>query len=147
MKKKLAYSTWAVLYIICAALGFVEEPEGFGKFLLTATGIIFFLPPFYLLLCARQERDQKTVRLLRLISICILCLSLVLIVLNFLSVYFDAYTGLFLHVLLVLFTDHTSLKTVTLRAGGFTAGAAAVAVVCRQEYGGRSRTPIFFSVS
>lgn len=104
MKKKLSYSTWAVLYIICAALGFVEEPEGFGKFLLTATGIIFFLPPFYLLLCARQERDQKTVRLLRLISICILCLSLVLIVLNFLSVYFDAYTGLFLHVLLVLFT-------------------------------------------
>lgn len=32
--------------------------------------------------------------------------------------------------LLVLFTDHTPFKTVTLRAGGFTAGAAAVAVVC-----------------
>lgn len=104
MKKTLIYIAWSVLYILCAALGFAQEQEGFGKFLFAATGIIFFLPPFYLVFRSRKEKDWKTVRILRFISICVLSLSLVLIVLNFLSVYFSAYTGLFLHVLLVLFT-------------------------------------------
>ena len=104
MKKSLVYSFWAVLYVLCAALSFVENPEGFGKFLLVATGIIFFLPPFYLVFRARKEKDRKTLKVLRLISICVLSLSLVLIVLNFLSVYFSAYTGLFLYVLLALFS-------------------------------------------
>lgn len=104
MKKSHIYSFWAVLYVLCAALSFVEDPEGFGKFLLIATGIIFFLPPFYLVLQARKEKDRKTLKVLRLISICSLSLSLVLIVLNFLSVYFSAYAGLFLYVLLVLFS-------------------------------------------
>lgn len=104
MKKSVVYCVWAVLFVLCAALGFAPEQKGFGKFLFTATGIIFFLPPFYLAFRARKERDRRTVQLLRIISICVLSLSLVLIVLNFLSVYFSAYTGLFLHVLLVLFT-------------------------------------------
>ena len=104
MKKSLVYSLWAVLYVLCAALSFVEDPEGFGKFLLVATGIIFFLPPFYLVFRAKKEKDRKTLKVLRLISICSLSLSLVLIVLNFLSVYFSAYAGLFLYVLLALFS-------------------------------------------
>lgn len=104
MKKNTVYSIWAVLYILCAALGFVENPVGFGKFLLVSASILFFLPPFFLTFRAKKEKDRKTMKILRLLSVCALSLSLVLIVLNFLSVYFSAYSGLFLYVLLVLFT-------------------------------------------
>lgn len=104
MKKSVVYGIWAVLYCICVGLGFVEEPEGFGKFLLTASSVIFFLPPFYLAWQARKEKNRKTLLVLRLVSIAVLALSLILIVLNFLSVYFSAETGLVLYVLLVMFT-------------------------------------------
>ena len=104
MKKSVIYILWAVLYCICVGLGFTEDPEGFGKFLLTASSVIFFLPPFYLVWQARKENDRRTVLVLRLISSLILAFSLVLIVLNFLSVYFSAQTGLVLYVLLVMFT-------------------------------------------
>lgn len=104
MKKSMIYSAWAVLYILCAAFGFVSNPTLFQKSLLIATCILFFIPPFFLLFQARKEKDRKTIKCLRLISICVLSLSLILIVLNFLSVYFSAYTGLFLYVLLVLFS-------------------------------------------
>lgn len=104
MKKSVVYILWAVLYCICVGLGFTENPEGFGKFLLTASSVIFFLPPFYLIFRARKENDRKTVLVLRLTSIVILCFSLILLVLNFLSVYFSAQAGLVLYVLLVMFT-------------------------------------------
>ena len=104
MKKSMIYGIWAVLYCICVGLGFVSEPAGLGKALLVATALIFFLPPFYLFFTAKKEKDRKTVLVLRLISISVLALSLVFLVLNFLSVYFSAETGLVLHVLLVMFS-------------------------------------------
>ena len=102
MKKSVVYGIWAVLYCICVGLGFVSEPVGLGKALLVATALIFFLPPFYLIFTAKKEKDRKTVLVLRLISIGVLALSLILLVLNFLSVYFSAETGLVLHVLLAM---------------------------------------------
>ena len=104
MKKTLIYGLWAVLYCICVGLGFVSEPEGLGKGLLVATALIFFLPPFYLVFTAKKEKDRKTVLVLRLVSIGVLALSLIFLVLNFLSVYFSAETGLVLYVLLVMFS-------------------------------------------
>ena len=104
MKKSLIYGLWALLYCVCVGLGFVADPAGFGKFLLVATALIFFLPPFWLLFQARKEKDRKTVLVLRLISAGTLILSLIFLVLNFLSVYFSAQTGLVLYVLLVMFS-------------------------------------------
>lgn len=104
MKKSVIYTVWAVLYCICVGLGFTKDPEGLGKFLLTASSVIFFLPPFYLAWQARNEKNRKTMLVLRLVSIAVLSLSLILIALNFLSVYFSAQTGLVLYVLLVMFT-------------------------------------------
>ena len=100
MKKSVVYAIWGVLYCICVGLGFVPNPEGFGKALLVISGLIFFLPPFYLL----WRADKKTVLTLRIISICALALALVLIVLNFMSVAWSAQTGLVMYVLLVMFT-------------------------------------------
>ncbi len=104
MKKTVVYGIWAVLYCICVGLGFVSEPEGFGKALLVMSGLIFFLPPFYLAWRAWNEKCRRTMLTLRLISGSALVLSLVLLVLNFLSVYVSARNGLVLYVLLVMFT-------------------------------------------
>ncbi len=104
MKKSVIYAVWGALYVLCAALGFVPNPTGFGKILLIATSLIFFLPGFYLAYLAKKENSRKTLLVLRLISGSILLLSVVFLVLNFLSVYFSAQTGLVLYVLLVMFS-------------------------------------------
>lgn len=104
MKKKVVYAVWGVLYGACAALGFVTPATGFAKAMLTLFSLIFFVPGFYLAFLAKKENDRKALLALRLISGGILALSLVFLVLNFLSVYFSAHTGLTLYVLLVMFS-------------------------------------------
>ena len=104
MKKSVLYIVWGILYCACVGLGFINAPQGLVKVLLVALSIGFFVPPFYLVFQARKEKSRKTLLALRLVSIGILVLSLILLVLNFLSVYFSAHTGLVLYVLLVMFT-------------------------------------------
>lgn len=104
MKKSVLYIIWAVLYCACVGLGFVDAPQGLGKVLLVAVSVGFFVLPYSLAFRAIKEEDRKTLRVLRLVSICELALALILLVLNFLSVYFSAHTGLVLYVLLVMFT-------------------------------------------
>lgn len=102
MKRTLAYILWGCMYIVCVGLGTVENPQGFGKLLLVLTGIIFFLPPGYLLYTARKTGDKKQLLLIRILSILSLALTLVLLVINFLSVGMDAATGMRLYELLNL---------------------------------------------
>lgn len=97
MKKSYIYIAWGVLYAICMALGFLQGAAGFGKVLLVASAVIFFLPPFYL---AVTDQSRKTQFVLRLVSICVLALSCVFIGLNFASVHFSPSVGLVLYVLL-----------------------------------------------
>lgn len=104
MKKAYVYAAWGFLYILCVILGFAENPVGLGKVVLIALGILFFLPPTVLLVQSRKENSRKTLLALRLISVMILSLSLILLILNFLSVYWSAETGNVLYVMLVMFT-------------------------------------------
>jgi len=104
MDKRIVYGVWAFFYCLCVGLGFVPNPEGFDKGMMIAIGVLFFLPPFYLAWQAWNQKCRKTMLVLRLISGGILVSSLLLLVLNFLSVYFSARTGLVLYVLLVMFT-------------------------------------------
>lgn len=104
MKKPLIYIVWGALYCLCVGFGFIPNPQGLGKALLVAVSLLFFVPPFYLLWLAKKESSCKTVTALRLLSICVLALSLILLVLNFLSVNFSAETGRFLFVALVMFS-------------------------------------------
>ena len=104
MKKSYVYAAWGVLYCICVGLSFVAAENAFEKALLVLTGLIFFLPPAYLLWRAKKENCRKTFLILRLISGCVLALSTVLLMLNFLSVYWGARVGLVLYVLLVMFS-------------------------------------------
>ena len=102
MKKTAVYIVWAVLYCACVGFSFVKDPTAGEKVFLVAMSILFFVPPFYLAFQARKEESRKTLLALRLVSIGVLSLSLILLVLNFLSVYFSAKAGLVLYVLLVM---------------------------------------------
>ena len=105
MKKNTGlYILWAVLYCASVGFSFVGDPTVGEKVFLVALSIGFFVPPFILLYRAKKEESRKTLLALRLISISVLALSVCMLVLNFLSVYFSAHTGLVLYVLLVMFT-------------------------------------------
>ena len=44
MNRKFLYTAWAVLFILCAAFGFVPERSGVLQALLTVLSLVFFLP-------------------------------------------------------------------------------------------------------
>ena len=86
MNKKLLLALWGILFILCAGLGFLPEPEGAVKYLMTALSLLFFVPGGLLLWNARKDQDKTTLKLIRNLSACSLGLTLVLIIANFLSV-------------------------------------------------------------
>ena len=101
MKERILYIAWAVLYAICAALGFYGEAEGFGKVLFVLTALIFFLPGIGLLILGYRGKRRKVLRRVRLISAVSLVLTLIFLVAN-VAVAAAETTNKVLHVLLVL---------------------------------------------
>ena len=45
MKKKSLFALWGGLFLLCAGLGFIPEPAGAVRWVLTGGSILFFLPP------------------------------------------------------------------------------------------------------
>lgn len=85
MNQKFLFTLWGGLFIVCAAMGFIPDPAGVGRILLTLLSIAFFVPPALALYQAIQAGDQPVLRLIRNLSALSLGLTLVLLVLNFLS--------------------------------------------------------------
>lgn len=102
MNHKTLYGSWVFLFILCAGLGFIPEPAGFGKAVLVLLALLFFLPPAWLLIRAVKAGQKKTVCLIRRISLASLVLTLVLLVANLLSVNAPDGLGVFLHILLTV---------------------------------------------
>ena len=102
MSKKLLCIFWAGLFILCAACGFIPEPEGTGQILTTLLSLLFFLPPACLLYQASKQKDTDTVRLIRNLSALSLTLTLVLLILNFLTVFGSERLGQILHHVLTI---------------------------------------------
>ena len=102
MNKKLIYTIWSCLFILCAGLGFIPEPEGSGQILLTLLSLLFFLPPAVLLQQAAKNADQHTAALVRNLSALSLGLTLLLLVLNFLTALRSEFLGQVLHYILVV---------------------------------------------
>lgn len=85
------YAVWAALYCLCAGLGFLPEPQGTVKTLLTGISFVFFLPPFLLAWYASKKEDRKIMKELRIVSLIALLLDVAFIVLIFTSAaYFSA---------------------------------------------------------
>ena len=98
MNRKLLYALWAVLFILCAGLGFIPEPERILRLLLMSLSLCSFLPPA-LLLCRSGRDDAKLIRNLSALS---LGLTAVLLILNFLTAFSSETLGLILHYVLTV---------------------------------------------
>lgn len=85
MNRKFLFALWAGLFIVCAAIGFIPDPTGAVRVLLTLLSAAFFVPPALLLYQAIRDGDTPVLRLVRNLSALSLGLTLVLLVLNFLS--------------------------------------------------------------
>ena len=101
MNKKLLFALWGILYILCAGLGFLPEPEGAARFLLTALAVVFFLPPAILL----ATGDLQSRKLIRNLSIASLSLTVVLIIANVLSIRGSTALGDGLYAMLIVISS------------------------------------------
>lgn len=102
MTEKKLYILWGALFILCAALGFIPEPQGFLKVLLVLVSVLFFVPGFWLLYRAFTSGNTEVAGYIRLISLVSLGGTLVFLVLNFLSAAATNAAGSFLYSLLVI---------------------------------------------
>ena len=102
MKKSYLFALWAVLFIICAGLGFIPEPAGAVRVLLTLAALVFFLPPAVLLYRASKEEDRNTLRLIRNLSAASLGVTLTMLVANVLSALGSTLLGNILYGILVI---------------------------------------------
>ena len=102
MKNKLLCALWGFLYIVCYALGHAGQEEVSQTAGLTAMGILFFLPPTWLLVDAIRVGNRKTVLALRWIAIGSLFLTVTAFLGNLAAVTASDAVGVFLHEILLL---------------------------------------------
>ena len=98
MNTKWLWTLWAVLFSLCAGLGFIPAPEGALNVLMTLLSLLFFLPPCLLL----RSADRAAAKLIRNLSAMSLALTLVLLILNFATAFSSEQLGLVLHYVLVI---------------------------------------------
>ncbi len=102
MKKWLLYSAWALMFVICAALGFIPEPKGTLYAILFIFALIFFVPPIILTYQSIKNGDIPELKRIRVICLIWLVLTLIMLGLNFLSVGFTAAAGRYVYWLLII---------------------------------------------
>ena len=98
MNKKTLFALWGVLFFLSAALGFIPEPQGALKAVMSAAAVLFFLPPAWLL----YRGDRETALLIRNLSALSLGVTLVTLILNFILAVSSEFLGTVLHYVLVV---------------------------------------------
>ena len=98
MNQKRLFALWGSLFIACAGLGFVPEPSGVLRGIMTGLSVAFFVPPAVLLY--RGSRD--TVLLIRHLSALSLGLTAGTLILNFTMAISSETVGNILHCILVV---------------------------------------------
>ncbi len=102
MNQKILYALWGGLFVLCAGLGFIPEPEGALRVVLTILSVGFFLPGALLLYQAQKGADRNAQRLIRNLSALSLGLTLALLVLNVLSALLSEMAGDVLYAMLII---------------------------------------------
>ena len=102
MKKKSLFALWGGLFLLCAGLGFIPEPAGAVRWVLTGLSILFFLPPAVLVYQGKKTGDGHLLALIRNLSAMSLGLTAVLLILNFLTAFRSELVGNLLHAVLVV---------------------------------------------
>ena len=98
MNRKMLFALWACLFILCAGLGFIPEPEGGLRVFCVAASLLTFLPPALLL----YGGEKNTVRLIRNLAALSLGLTVVLLIANFLTAFRSEALGQILHYMLII---------------------------------------------
>ena len=102
MSNKSLYSLWGVLFIICAALGFIPVPSDAVQRVFTAVSVLFFLPPVVLLYRAGKANDRSVPLLIRSLSLASLGLTLLVLIFSVLSAVQSEFWGNMLHGILTI---------------------------------------------
>lgn len=102
MKQKALFVLWGGLFILCAGLGFIPQPEGFLRGLMTAAALGFFLVGWLILYRADKTGDRDSLLLVRNLSLLSLGLTLLLLVFSFLTLNVSQRMGDLVHVILVI---------------------------------------------
>lgn len=102
MNQKPLFALWGGLFILCAGLGFIPEPSGAARVVLTMLSLAFFAPPALLLHRAIQEGNTDSLKLVRNLSALSLGLTLALLIFNFLSALRSEVLGNILYWILVV---------------------------------------------
>lgn len=105
MNKKLLTGLWAGLFIVCAGLGFIPEPESALQILMTLLSLFFFLPPTMLLYEAGRNQDRATILLIRNLAVLSLVSTMILLIFNFLTVLSSETLGQILHYMLIIISS------------------------------------------
>ena len=102
MNKKLLFTLWGILYILCAGLSFIPVYNSATRFLMNLLAILFFLPGGILLMVAKKEKDNRNLKLIRNLALASLGLTTVLLIANFLSVQWSPALGDALYAVLAI---------------------------------------------
>lgn len=102
MKQKHLFVLWGALFILCAILGFIPEPEGFLRFVMIALAMGFFAVGWLILYRSEKSGDSRSLSLIRNLSAFSLGLTLLMLVGNFLSVAASETMGDIVHSILVI---------------------------------------------
>ena len=102
MSNKSLYSLWGVLFIICAALGFIPVISDGVQTVFTVLSILFFLPPVVLLYRAGKANERNVAMLIRNFSLASLGLTLLVLILSVLTAVQSEFLGDMLHGILTI---------------------------------------------
>ena len=102
MKSKTLYILWGGLFLLCAALGFVNTASTALQVLMTVLSITFFLPGALLLHLSKDTGNREIALLVRNLSAASLILTALLLIVNFLSVLAPKLLGDILHSILIV---------------------------------------------
>lgn len=102
MKNRTLFALWGAMFALCAALGFIPQPDGLLKALLVLSAAVFFVPPVVLTARAVKQKDPRLLGRMSLLCALSLGLTLLFLVLNFLSITAPQWLGDLLYGILVI---------------------------------------------
>lgn len=104
LRYRVLFLLWGVLFAVTAVLGLffpgVENPWGLAG--LRCVSILFFLPPWMILLKAQRENNRRRILLIRYLALAWLVLALALVCASIMSVNYFPAMGNLLHILLTV---------------------------------------------
>ena len=102
MNKKWLAGLWGGLFIVCAGLGFIQEPAGGLKIFLTIISLLFFLPPALLIYEGSRKKDSYLLKLVRNLSGLSLLITLLALAANILAAPGSEVIGSILNSILII---------------------------------------------